>query len=74
MAINTKIGVRMRRTYDVDLVINDLRIRKVIIDSHYEKKHSESIDDDIILCLVKTLNGKYEPDDIKGPYHYYVTD
>jgi hypothetical protein len=47
----------------------------VIIDPHYEEKHTESINDKIILDLVKTLDGKFfEPDDEKTPYSYFVTD
>ena len=50
-------------------------ITKVIIDPHYEEKHAESINDQIILELVKFLDGKiFEPDDEKGPYSYFVTD
>lgn len=64
-----------RREYPIDLTINQTQITKVIIDPHYEKKHAESINDEIILSLVKTLNGKeFEADDVKGPYSYFVTD
>lgn len=63
-----------RREYDVDLYINGILVNKVIVDPHYEEKHSESINDDIILSLVNTLHGEYEPDDVKGPYSYFVTD
>lgn len=64
-----------RREYKIKLTINETQITKVIIDPHYEIKHSESIDDELILGLVKTLNGNvYEADDIKPPYSYFVTD
>lgn len=64
-----------RREYKVSLIINAVKVTKVIIDPHYEEKHAESINDEIILELVKTLDGKYfEPDDVKGHYAYFVTD
>lgn len=57
------------------MTINKRRITKVIIDSHYEDKHSESIDDKIILRLVEKLDGKlFEPEDRNGLYSYFVTD
>ena len=65
----------MRREYDIEITINKRNITKVIIDSHYEDKHSESIDDRIILRLVEKLDGKlFEPEDIKGPYSYFVSE
>jgi hypothetical protein len=42
----------MRRVYPVRLIINEWFIEKVVIDDHYELKHSESINDLIILKLV----------------------
>ena len=47
----------------------------MIIDPHYEDKHKESINDEIIIQLVETLDGKvFEADDEKYPYSYFVTD
>lgn len=64
-----------RREYKIDLIVNETFISKVIIDSHYEEKHSESINDELILALVKTLDGKvFEVEDEKPPYSYFVTD
>ncbi|HXH75936.1 MAG TPA: hypothetical protein VNJ08_13275 [Bacteriovoracaceae bacterium] len=64
-----------RREYLVSITVNEILVTKVIIDTHYEAKHSESINDDIILSLVKTLDGQsFEPDDEKPPYSYFVTD
>ena len=63
----------MRREYDISLVVNKRNISKVIIDPHYEDNHSESIDDQIILELIKRLDGgSFEPEDIKTPYSYFV--
>lgn len=64
-----------RREYSVDLTINNTRISRVIIDSHYEEKHSESVNDDIILELVRSLDKKrFEADAIRKPFSYFVTD
>lgn len=64
-----------RREYSISITVNEILISKVIIDPHYEEKHAKSINDEIILELVKTLDGKlFDPDDEKVPYSYYVTD
>jgi len=64
-----------RREYTVDLTVNDIKITKVIVDPHYEEKHSASIDDELILNLVKFLDGNlFEADAVKEPYSYYVTE
>ena len=47
-----------RREYDIDpILINRVYITKVIIDPHYEEKHKESINDELILKLVNKLSG-----------------
>ena len=48
----------MRRAYDVEITVNHRVFTKVVIDSHYEEKHGESIDDQIILALVRMLDGE----------------
>lgn len=64
-----------RREYKVNITVNEVSIKNVIIDPHYEEKHAESINDEIILELVRTLDGKmFEADDEKSPYSYFVTD
>lgn len=64
-----------RREYKISITINRQRIGKVIIDPHYEVKHAASISDEIIIALVKSLDGRvFEPDDEDYPYSYYVTD
>ena len=63
-----------RREYSIKITINDILIEKVIIDPHYEEKHAESISDELILTLVKLLDGtKQTPDDIDPPYSYFTT-
>ena len=64
-----------RREYDISIMVNDVKIDKVIIDSHYEIKHADSITDEIILALVKMLDGyEAEPESVSGPFEYYVND
>jgi len=47
----------------------------VIIDPHYEEKHADSVSDEIILELVKTLDGQeIEADDEDPPFTYFTTD
>jgi len=64
-----------RREYSISITINRKRITKVIIDPHYEEKHAESVTDEIILELVKMLDGsELEADDEDPPYTYFTTD
>ena len=64
-----------RREYDIRIKVNGRQIHQVIIDTHYEKKHAGSIDDRLILQLVRQLYGRmFEPDGQDGPYVYFVTD
>ncbi len=66
----------MRRIYLAQIVVNDRLFRRVIIDTHYEKNHLESIDDSIILGLVQALDGKdFEPEEV-GPtgFRYFALD
>jgi hypothetical protein len=64
-----------RREYDISITFNGIGINKVIIDPHYELKHSESINDELILELVKKLDGAdIAEDSVDGPYTYFVDD
>jgi hypothetical protein len=48
----------------------------VVVDPHYEKKHSAVITDEIVLDLVKLLDGRiYEPEgvDDRG-FQYFAND
>jgi hypothetical protein len=50
----------MRREYDVQpLFINNRWFRKVVIDDHVDK-HFDHINDELIIMLVKELNGRDE--------------
>ena len=50
--------VSTKRAYSVELVVNGIKITKVVIDSHYELKHAESIDDDVIIKPGEALRWK----------------
>ena len=64
-----------RREYEISIEFNFKRIKKVIIDPHYEEKHAESISDEIILGLVKKLDGlRMIPEDVNPPYSYFTED
>lgn len=64
-----------RREYPVRLTVNGRNIVKVIIDPHYELKHSRSITDSLILELVALLSGKsFEPDAETAGFQYFVAD
>jgi hypothetical protein len=67
--------VETRRIYLVTLTVNERPIHQVIIDSHYEEKHAESITDEIILALVSKLDGKiFDADDRDEEFEYFKTD
>jgi hypothetical protein len=65
-----------RREYPIELMINNKKITKVIIDPHYEENHSDSVNDRIILELVRLLDGRtFQPSDIdEDGFEYYVSD
>jgi len=64
-----------RREYDIKpITINKIVIKKVLIDSHYEERHSDHIDDALILRLVEMLNGRIEvPETVDEGFSYFVT-
>ena len=64
-----------RRTYPIrPIQVNDRKIVQVVIDSHYEKRHSKAMSDELILKLVAQLNGRKEiPEASKGPYFFFAT-
>lgn len=64
-----------KRSYPIEITVNGRKIVEVLIDPHYEIKHSSSINDELILGLVKLLNGKfYTPDETKDGFQYFAAD
>jgi hypothetical protein len=50
-----------RREYALRLTINGRNLNKVVIDTHYEEKHSKTVNDPLILELIRGLNGRMYP-------------
>ncbi len=63
-----------RRQYKVK--VNHRVFTKVVIDPHYQENHGDSINDQIILALVKMLNGEVhlaQTKDDQG-FEYFVRE
>ena len=61
--------------YDIDpITVNGIRIVHVVIDMHYREKHSDHMNNDLILRLVKGLDGRRElPETRTDNYSYFAT-
>ena len=64
-----------RRSYQIPSIVFNGRIfNEVIIDSHYEQKHSNHINDELILLLIRELNQRFELRvDKKDKCEFFVT-
>jgi hypothetical protein len=64
-----------RRDYKVSITVNSRSITRVIIDPHYELKHSDSVNDETILNLVQLLDGQtFAPEVERDGFQYFKTD
>lgn len=65
----------MKRTiYHVSMEFNSLAINEVVIDQHYKIKHAE-MSDDLILKIIKELNGESRVHTKeKDGFYYFVED
>jgi hypothetical protein len=64
----------VRTTYCVSTVLNNKLFTEIIIDQHYKFKHPD-INDELILKLVKLLNGlKLTPTVNNKKFAYFVLD
>lgn len=65
-----------RREYRINLTVNGRQLSKLIIDPHFEVKHSTSISDEIITELVKKLDGEFYGAEAIGSddFQYFVED
>jgi hypothetical protein len=69
---NTSMSRREYKTNQI--TVNKIFVSKVIIDSHYEEKHKDHISDELILELVKKLDGRTQtPDMIDEEFSYFTT-
>ena len=65
----------MFRIYDLVLILNEKHFSIIWIDPHYEKKHRDSITDDLILDLLLLLNKQtVAPVDAAKGFSYYEVD
>jgi len=46
------------REYKMQLIVNGVFCSRVLIDAHHETKHGDTINDDLILDLVRQLQNK----------------
>ena len=64
-----------RPEYPLKITINGRNLSHVIIDQHYRVKHGQSMNDDVILDLVKTLDGKkFPPERVQGENEYFTVE
>ena len=64
-----------RREYLLSVNVNGLRITRVVIDPHYEVRHSKAINDQLIIKIVQTLDDNfYDFSEEKNGYEYFVND
>jgi len=67
--------VTERPEYPLKITINGRNLSHVVIDQHYRVKHGQSMNDDVILDLVKTLDGKkFPPDRVQGENEYFTVE
>ena len=66
----------MRRKYQVSIYINQAHFLELIVDPHFEEKHGKSMDDKVILQLVKNLDGQiFSPIDVdRDGFRYFKTE
>jgi hypothetical protein len=64
-----------RPEYPLMLLINGRALNRVVIDQHYREGHVESISDELILQLVKELDGQTYPIElIRGEFEYFTVE
>ena len=67
--------MKQRPEYPLKIVINGRNLNRVVIDQHYRLNHGQSMNDEIILDLVKTLDGKkFPPEKIQGENEYFTVE
>lgn len=65
----------VRRTFKISIIVNNRHINHIVIDPHYELKHSDTISDTLIVELVGLLGGgDFTPEEITDGFEYYTTE
>jgi hypothetical protein len=56
-------------------MINGRSLNRVVIDQHYRERHSESINDELILRLVQELDGQTYPVELtRNEFEYFTAE
>jgi hypothetical protein len=65
-----------QREFSLKVTVNGKRYDRVLIDSHYQERHHESVHDFLVLRLVKMLEGAFfQPESIlPSGYEIFVND
>lgn len=62
-----------RESSTVQLIVNDVRINRILIDPHVDK-HADHIDDETIIHLVYQLHCRaFYPVSVQNNFEYFVT-
>lgn len=65
-----------KRVYHLPIVFNGRQFERVVISDHYQQRHQATMNDEIVLELVKRLDGERQPASDVAPdgYRYYSLD
>jgi hypothetical protein len=64
-----------RPEYPLKVNINGRKLNRVIVDQHYREKHADSINDQLILELIKELDGRTFPiEEEHGEFQYFTVE
>lgn len=67
--------MKKRRSYPAFMRVNGVLVNEILIDSHYQKKHSGYMSDELILELVDLLKmEQFRLDSRSGRFSYFVFD
>ena len=65
----------LRTEHVVSIMINERRLNRIVIDQHYLTKHADSMNDELILDLVKSIDGGfYDVESEDSLFQYLVAE
>ncbi len=65
----------VRRSFKINITVNGRHINHVVIDPHYELKHSDTISDSLIIELIGLLDGgDFTPEAMSKGFEYYTAE